>query len=115
MFESLGQIKTKGMLGVDGVFMVLPDGDLMFGLVTDETFYLKVDDTNRVDFEREGKRPFVYKSKNGEKDVASYYELPETLYDEPDALMDWAKRFPDMPIDLLFDLTLMPRPNREWR
>ncbi|SIN98496.1 DNA transformation protein [Parasphingorhabdus marina DSM 22363] len=92
LFEPLGRIKTKSMFGVDGVFMKLPDGDLMFGLIADETLYLKVDDTTRADFEAEDKRPFVYESKNGKQDVASYYELPEALYDEPDVFSDWARK-----------------------
>ncbi len=96
LFEPLGPIKTKSMFGVDGVFIRLPDGDLMFGLVASETLYLKVDDTNRIDFQEEDKRPFVFETKNGKQDVASYYELPEALYDEPDIFMDWAKKALDV-------------------
>ena len=92
LFEPLGRIKTKSMFGVDGVFMTLPGGDQMFGLIAGETLYLKVDDTNRADFQEEGKRPFVYESKNGKQDVASYYELPETIYDEPDLFTEWARK-----------------------
>lgn len=96
LFEPLGSIKTKSMFGVDGVFMKLSDGDLMFGLIANETLYLKVDDTNRPDFEEEGKRPFVFESKNGKQDVQSYYELPEALYDESDVFTDWARKALDV-------------------
>lgn len=96
LFEPFGPIKTKSMFGVDGVFAPLPDGDLMFGLIASETLYLKVDDTNRADFEEEDKGPFVFESKNGKQDVASYYELPEALYDEPDAFTDWARKAIDV-------------------
>lgn len=96
LFEPIGPIKTKSMFGVDGVFVRLPDGDMMFGLVANETLYLKVDETSRPDFEEEGKRPFVYESKNGKQDVESYYELPEALYDEPDAFAAWARKALDV-------------------
>lgn len=96
LFQPIGPIKTKSMFGVDGVFVTLPDGDVMFGLVANETLYLKVDDTSRADFEEQDKRPFVFETKNGKQDVASYYELPEALYDEPDAFTDWARKALDV-------------------
>lgn len=95
------------MFGVDGVFMRLPDGDLMFGLIASETLYLKVDDSTRGDFEEEGERPFVYESKTGKQDVASYYELPEALYDEPDVFTDWARK--------AFDVALRARKPKKKR
>lgn len=107
LFESFGPIKTKSMFGVDGVFASLPDGDLMFGLIASETLYLKVDDTNRPDFEEEDKRPFVFETKNGKQDVASYYELPEALYDEPDAFTDWVRK--------AFDVALRARKPKKKR
>ncbi|MEP2820372.1 MAG: TfoX/Sxy family protein [Parasphingorhabdus sp.] len=107
LFEPLGPIKTKSMFGVDGVFITLPDGDLMFGLIASETLYLKVDDTNRADFEAENKRPFVFESKNGKQDVKSYYELPDALYDEPDAFTDWARKS--------FDVALRGRKSKNKR
>ena len=107
LFESFGPIKTKSMFGVDGVFAQLPDGDLMFGLIADEALYLKVDETNRSDFEEEGKRPYVFETKNGKQDVASYYELPEALYDEPDAFTDWARK--------AFDVALRRRKPKKKR
>jgi DNA transformation protein len=96
LFEPIGPVKTKSMFGVDGVFVTLSDGDLMFGLVASEILYLKVDDTNRTDFEEEDKGPFVFETKNGKQDVASYYELPEALYDEPDTFTDWARKALDV-------------------
>ncbi len=107
LFEPLGPIKTKSMFGVDGVFASLPDGDLMFGLIARETLYLKVDDSNRADFEEENKRPFVFESKTGKQDVASYYELPESLYDDPDAFVDWARKS--------FDVALRARKPKKKR
>ena len=96
LFEPLGPIRTKSMFGVDGLFLILPDGDLMFGLVAGETLYLKVDETNRPDFEEQGKGPFVFETKNGKSDVKSYYELPDALYDEPEDFAEWARKALDV-------------------
>lgn len=64
-FELIGLIKIKSMFGVDGVFVLLFDGDLMFGFVVGEMFYLKVDDINWYSFEEEGMRLFVFELKVG--------------------------------------------------
>lgn len=71
------------MLGVDAVVFMLPDGCLMSGIGAGETLCLKVDDINRPDWEKQGKRPFVFETENGQSNLKSYYELPEALYDEP--------------------------------
>ena len=79
-------VNIRAMFGGAGVYS---DG-VMFGLIADETLYLKVSDDNRPAFEAEGMGPFVYEGKT--KPVSmSYYEVPERLYDEPDELAEWAR------------------------
>jgi len=81
------------MFGGAGVFY---DG-LMFALIVDDTLYLKVDDSNRGRFEEAGSRPFTFeKKKTGTTMLTSYYELPETLFDEPDALREWGRESVDV-------------------
>ncbi len=96
LFEPFGPIKIKSMFGGAGVFAPLPDGDLMFGLIVSETLYLKVDDSNRADFAEEGKGPFVYERKGRGQAEMSYYELPESLYDDPEAFAGWARKAMDV-------------------
>jgi DNA transformation protein and related proteins len=68
----------------------------MFGLVVRDVIHLKVDDSNRADFEREGCTPFTYtrsrKSGRPTRHALPYWRLPERLYDEPDELAEWAAR-----------------------
>ena len=93
LFEGLGPIAIRRMFGGAGVFY---DG-LMFALIVDDTLYLKVDDTNRDKFADAGSRPFTFeKKKTGTTMLTSYYELPETLFDELDDLIAWARESVDV-------------------
>ena len=51
--RALGHVTVRRMFGGAGVYC---DG-LMFGLVSDDTLYFRVDDGNRGAYEAEGRRP----------------------------------------------------------
>ena len=74
------------MFGGAGVYC---DG-LMFGLVSDDTLYFRVDDGNRGAFEADGSAPFAYDAK-GRTIVLPYWRVPERLFDEPDEMLVWAR------------------------
>ena len=82
----LGHVTVRRMFGGAGVYC---DG-LMFGLVSDDTLYFRVDDGNRGAFEAEGQQPFTYDGK-GRTIVLPYWRVPERLFDEPDEMIDWAR------------------------
>ncbi|MGI9415782.1 MAG: TfoX/Sxy family protein [Hyphomicrobiales bacterium] len=84
--SGFGPVTVRPMFGGAGIFH---DG-LMFGLIADETLYLKVDDTNRDAFEAEGSEPMLY-VKNGKSMAMSYWRLPERLYEDPDEMTSWAR------------------------
>ena len=50
------------------------------------------DDQIIPDCEREHMGPFVYATKSGSRSLRSYWRMPDRLYDDPDALADWARR-----------------------
>jgi DNA transformation protein and related proteins len=85
--SALGAVRTKRMFGGAGIYA----GELMFGLIIEETLYLKADDLNRPRFEEAGMEPFRYDTKNGKQTVMSYWRCPDALYDEPDEMLDWAR------------------------
>ncbi len=63
----------------------------MFGLVADDTLYLKVDDTIKPYFEAKSLRPFEYDK--GDKVVKmSYYVAPDDILDDPQEAAIWAQR-----------------------
>jgi DNA transformation protein len=83
----LGRVSMRRMFGKIGVFC---DG-VMFGMVTDNTLYVRVDDRNRALFkEAEASPPLNYR-KQGESIDLAFWRVPERLIDEPDELVDWAR------------------------
>lgn len=82
----LGEARGRPMFGGYGVYL---DG-LIIGLIAFDTFYLKVDDHNRPDFEAAGSAPFSYDTKNGTNTISGYWEVPADVLDNSDALRAWA-------------------------
>lgn len=82
-----GPIGIRRMFGGAGIFR---DG-LMFGLVVDETLYLKAGDANRGDFERAGMKPFTYMRKSKPASLG-YYEVPADVLEDPQDMRDWAEK-----------------------
>lgn len=69
---------------------IMRDG-VMFALLAGDAMYLRVDERTRTKFEAEGCVPFSYRRAGREVSISSYYAVPERLYDEPDALVEWAR------------------------
>lgn len=88
----MGGVSIRGMFGGGGVFCQ----GVMFGLIGGETLYFKVDDDLRSELEAEGSEPFLYKSKNGEQNVMSYYAAPEPCYDDQEEMLEWARKALDV-------------------
>ena len=83
----LGRVTMRRMFGKTGVFC----NGLMFGMVTNDTLYFRVDDHNRAAFkEAESFPPLSYEKKGGSIDL-SFWRAPERLFDEPDELVTWAR------------------------
>jgi DNA transformation protein and related proteins len=83
----LGRVTMRRMFGKTGVFC---DG-LMFGMVTDNTLYFRVDDHNRDAFREAASFPPLNYRKQGEMIDLSFWRAPERLFDEPDELVAWAR------------------------
>ncbi len=88
LFEGYGPVVVRRMFSGAGVFV---DG-LMIALSVRGTIYFKADDVTIPDFQREGREPFQYKSRDGQRTLNSYWRMPERLYDDPDELAEWARR-----------------------
>jgi DNA transformation protein len=83
----LGRVTLRRMFGKTGVFC----DAVMFGMVTENTLYFRVDDQNRVTFkEAESFPPLNYEKKGCTLDL-SFWRVPERLFDEPDELVTWAQ------------------------
>jgi len=83
----LGRITMRRMFGKTGVFC---DG-AMFGMVTENTLYLRVDEENRETFKEAQSYPPLNYAKKGSMIDLSFWRVPERLFDEPDELVAWAR------------------------
>jgi DNA transformation protein len=82
----LPQVRARSMFGGVGIYA----GNLFFALIADDVLYLKVDDSNRADFEARGMGPFRPYGEDGE--VMQYYEVPHDLLEDPEELRPWAEK-----------------------
>jgi DNA transformation protein len=85
---TLGEVSAESMFGGWGIY----HEGRMFALVADDTLYLKVDDANRADFERENLRPFRYDRTDREVAVMSYYQPPAAAIDDRELLCALARK-----------------------
>ncbi len=82
----VGDVTSKKMFGGAGIYL----NGIMFALIADDVSYLKVDDTNRMDFENaesEAFKPFPHK-----KMVMPYYEIPLDILEDTSQLKEWAEK-----------------------
>ena len=75
------------MFGGAGLFL----DDAMFGLIANETIFMKTDDDLARAYADAGSEPFVY-SGGGKTTEMSYWRLPDSAMDDPDEALDWARR-----------------------
>lgn len=87
VFEEFGPVQARRMFGGYGIY----HKGVMFGLVADDTLYLKADETTAEYFHSKGLGQFEYAK--GEKKVKmSYYLAPEEVLENPGEAKLWADR-----------------------
>ena len=75
------------MFGGHGLYC---DG-VFFGIVHDDTLYLKADAVNRAEFDRAGCEIFSY-SRKGKIATLNFYRAPEDAMDAPQRMLPWARK-----------------------
>ena len=88
LFEGLGPVRIKRMFGVAALYA----GDLIFGLVDDDTIYLQADEALRAELEAEGSVRWVYRFSDRPTGTMSYWRLPEAALDDPAEAVAWARK-----------------------
>lgn len=88
LLSPVGGVTARAMFGGWGFY----HGGKMFALVAYDTFYVKVDDTSRAEFERAGLQPFVYETESGKRSVMSYHTVPAAALDSSPQLCEWAEK-----------------------
>jgi DNA transformation protein and related proteins len=84
--DGCGDISTKRMFGGVGVYCE----DVFFAIIDDDILYLKVDDTTRKDFEREGCGPF--RPYGDDRETMGYYDVPVSILEDAGELVKWSRR-----------------------
>ena len=74
----VGDIRSRAMFGGYGIF----HEGLMFALVSEDTLYFKVNESNRDMYERAQSKPFPH--------GISYWEVPTDVLEEDAKLHEWA-------------------------
>ncbi|HET6184527.1 MAG TPA: TfoX/Sxy family protein [Acetobacteraceae bacterium] len=87
LLAPLGPVARRMFGGVG----IMRDG-VMFALLARDALYLRVDETTRARFEEAGCTPFTYDRAGREVSIASYWSVPDALFDEPEALVEWARQ-----------------------
>jgi DNA transformation protein and related proteins len=86
----VGKVTARSMFGGVGLY----HEGLFFGLIADDTLYLKVDDSNRSDYERSGCGPF--RPYGDDSYSMHYYELPAPVLEDAGELRIWAGKAIDV-------------------
>ena len=79
------EVNIKRMFGGAGLYS---DG-LAFALIANDVVYLKVDDTNRDKYIRQGSFPL--KPFSSDATVKSFYNIPSDVFEDSDQFIEWAE------------------------
>ena len=82
--SEFGEIETKKMFGGVGFFKQ----GLMFAMIGGDTFKLKVDESNKMEFEAKGMKPH---HSNSKKKGMPYWEVPVDVLENKSVLAEWAE------------------------
>jgi len=88
--DELGDVIARSMFGGVGLYR----HGIFFGIIAADVLYLKVDATNRPDYERAGSQPFKpYPNRAG---TMQYYAVPLDVLESGLELTVWARRAVDV-------------------
>lgn len=84
--QGIGEFETKRMFGG---LALLHQGSA-FAKIKHDKVWLKVDESNIIDFEKHEMQQYTYGKDNSRK--LKFYETPIEIIEDRDKLKDWAKK-----------------------
>ena len=84
----LGHVVVKRMFGGAGLYR---DG-VFFGLIDDDTVYLRVDDTTRPDFVARGQPALRPVRSQPNKVSENYFQVPPDVLEDAEQFVVWTRR-----------------------
>jgi DNA transformation protein and related proteins len=85
--QRVPRVTSRRMFGGVGVYS---DG-IFFAIIDDDVLYLKVDDSNRGDFEQRGMRPFCPYPDQPDK-AMGYFAVPADVLEDEEDLAAWSRK-----------------------
>lgn len=87
LLEPLGRVRSSRFFGGVGLSI----GNTQFAMIMGNSLYFVVDDSTRAKYEKAGMTAFSYLTKKGRVQVRRYFELPEEILTDAQALKQWAE------------------------
>ncbi len=87
LFSDFGPVTIRPMFSGFGISA---DG-INFAMALRAGLYFRADEQTIPQFEAEGSKPFQYQTSTKTVRVASYWQLPARLFDDPEELSGWAR------------------------
>lgn len=84
--QAVTGLRAKAMFGGVGLYA----GDVFFGLLARDMLYLKVDDSNRGQYEAAGMKAF--KPYADKPMVMPYFQVPAAVLEDAGELTSWARQ-----------------------
>lgn len=84
--RAIGRVRARSMFGGAGIYA----GDVCFALLSRDTLYFRVSEESRTEYEARGMMPF--RPRENHAPIASYYQLPEDILEDPETLRPWAEK-----------------------
>ena len=86
----LGALRSRRMFGGHGLYR----GEAFFAIVHRGRLYFRTDETERAEYRRRGAAPFQPRA---DQTLGTYWEVPADVLEDPELVLDWARRAADRP------------------
>jgi DNA transformation protein and related proteins len=84
---ALGALRAQRMFGAAGLYCE----ELFFGIISEDTLYLRTDEAGRAQFTQLGMQPFRPYADRPQVSL-NYYEVPAQVLEDAGALVSWSRR-----------------------
>lgn len=85
--HGLGQVHARRMFGAAGLYC----DEIFFGIISDDTLYLRVDEASRPDYTSRGMQAFKPYADRPEVSM-TYFEVPADVLEDAAQLLIWSRR-----------------------
>jgi DNA transformation protein len=85
--HGLGQVHARRMFGAAGLYC----DEIFFGIISEDTLYLRVDEASRPDYTSRGMQAFRPYADRPELSM-TYFEVPADVLEDSAELLTWSRR-----------------------